>query len=206
MAMRADRIGLSAAIALHVLAVVALLSYEPARKALLSAAPLMVDLIAPPAPEQPKPVPPVELPRPKPVSKRPVVHKPVEAPLLAAPAEAPSPVVVAPPAPSPIEVPAPPAPAATVTQPIYDADYLENPAPLYPAVSRRNGEQGRVVLRVLVGPGGAAEQVQVLTSSGFPRLDDSAREAVRRWRFVPAKRGNEAVQAWVRIPIPFVLN
>jgi protein TonB len=204
--MRPDRIGLGAALALHVLAAVLLLSYEPARKALLAAAPIMVDLIKPPVAEPPKPQPPTELPKPKPVTKQ-VVQKPVEMPILAAPAEAPSPIVVAPQPPSPpVEVVAPPAPPVLVTQPIYNADYLENPSPYYPALSRRAGEQGRVILRVLVNASGTADDVQVRTSSGFPRLDDSARDTVRRWKFVPAKRGNEPVQAWVLIPISFRLE
>jgi protein TonB len=203
--MRADRIGLSAALALHGLAAVFLLSYEPARKALLSAAPIMVDLIAPLKTEPPKPLPPVEPPRPRPVAKQAVVPKPVELPVLTVPATAPSPAVVAPPPPAPVEVAAP-APAPLVTQPIYNADYLNNPAPAYPTLSRRSGEQGRVVLRVLVSAAGNAEEVQVFSSSGHPRLDDAARAAVRNWKFVPAKRGSEPVQAWVRIPIPFVLE
>jgi periplasmic protein TonB len=204
--MRVDRIGLSVTLALHMLAAAFLLSYEPARKALLAAAPIMVDLITPPAAEPPKPQPPTELPKPKPVTRH-VVQKPAELPILAAPAEAPSPVVVAPPPPAPpVEVVAPPAPPVLVTQPIYNADYLDNPAPAYPSLSRRGGEQGRVVLRVLVNVRGTTDEVQIRSSSGFPRLDDAARDAVRRWKFVPAKRGNEPVQAWVLIPVSFRLE
>jgi periplasmic protein TonB len=204
--MQANRIGLGVTLALHALAAVLVLSYEPARKALLAAAPIMVDLITPPAAEPPKPQPPTELPKPKPVTKQ-VVLRPVETPILAAPAEAPSPIVVAPQPPAPpVEVVAPPAPPALVTQPIYNADYLNNPAPYYPATSRRAGEQGKVILRVLVNVRGTADEVQVRTSSGSPRLDDAARDAVQRWKFVPAKRGSEPVQAWVLIPISFRLE
>jgi len=78
--------------------------------------------------------------------------------------------------------------------------------PPYPAASRRSGEQGRVLLRVLVGPGGRADQVEIRESSGHPRLDESARDTVRGWRFVPAKRGDEPVAAWVLIPISFRLD
>jgi protein TonB len=201
--------GAVAAIALHAAGVAALLSYEPARAALLAAVPVMVHFVTPPAPkveEPPKPR--IEPPKPRPVAKRP---KPVEPPpVLAAPAEvpSPSPIVVAPPpppppAPEPVAVAPPPLP---VTQPIFNADYLENPAPSYPQSSRRLGEQGRVILRVLVSPHGAADDVQVRTSSGYPRLDDSARQTVRRWKFVPAKRGDEPVSAWVLIPISFRLD
>jgi len=203
--LQANRIGLGVTLALHALALAFLLSYEPARKALLLAAPIMVDLISPPKAEQPKPLPPTEQPKPKPVMKS-VVQKPVELPVLAAPAQASSPMVVAPPPAPPVEAPAPPAPAPIVTQPVYNADYLNNPAPIYPSMSRRMGEQGRVVLRVLVSAQGSADEVQVFTSSGYARLDEAAREAVRRWKFVPARRGSEPVQAWVRIPIPFILR
>jgi protein TonB len=207
MSMRPERVGLSVTLALHVLAAVFLLSYEPARKALLAVAPIMVDLITPPVVEPPKPALPLEPPKPKPVArvKQPLpVPKPAPVPILAVPAEAPSPVVVAPPPPSPVEVAGASGPA--LTQPIYNADYLDNPPPAYPSMSRRAGEQGRVVLRVLVSAGGTADEVQVFTSSGFPRLDEAARDAVRRWKFVPAKRGSEPMQTWVRIPIPFVLR
>ena len=97
-------------------------------------------------------------------------------------------------------------PALPVTQPIFNADYLENPAPAYPPLSRRTGEQGRVTLRVLVNASGRADDAQVRASSGSARLDDSARSAGLQWKFVPAKRGDEPVPAWVLIPITFRLE
>ena len=202
--MRPERIGLSVALALHALAAAILLSYEPARKALLAAAPIMVDLILPPKVEPLKPQPPIELPKPRPVAK--TVQKPVDLPVLTVPAEAPSPVSAPPPPTQAVEVAAAAAPPAPLTQPIFNADYLNNPAPLYPPASRRFGEQGRGVLRVLVNVGGSADEVQLRTSSGFQRLDEAARDAVRRWKFVPAKRGAEPVPAWVLIPFSFRLE
>jgi protein TonB len=56
-------------------------------------------------------------------------------------------------------------------------------------MSRRLGEQGRVLVRVFVDTSGAAAQIELRESSGHPRLDDAAASAVRRWRFVPARRG-----------------
>jgi protein TonB len=213
--MQANRIGLGVTLALHALVLAALLSYEPARKALLAVAPIMVDLIVPPKFEEPKieplkPQPPTEVQKPKPMVRKPV-ERPIAPPIIAAPAEAPSPVVVAPPSPAPAPlgpVDAGPAGGGSggTTQPIFNADYLDNPAPIYPGSSRRQGEQGRVMLRVLVNVAGTADEVQVRTSSGFPRLDESARDTVRRWRFVPAKRGAEPVAAWVLIPISFRLE
>ncbi|HUQ25445.1 MAG TPA: energy transducer TonB [Burkholderiales bacterium] len=189
---------------MHVLIGTALLSYEPARSALLNAAPIMVSLITPSRPD-PKPV--EQPPKPKPVV-RPQPKPPEPLPLITAPVEAPSPLPVlvapAPPPPEPAPVAAVPEPA--MTAPIFAADYLDNPKPAYPALSRRVGEQGRVVLRVLVNPKGKADDVEVRSSSGHSRLDDAARDTVRRWRFVPAKRGDQPVPAWVLIPISFQLE
>lgn len=95
---------------------------------------------------------------------------------------------------------------ATVTQPRFDADYLNNPKPAYPSMSKRLGEEGQVLLRVLVGQEGGAEQIEVLRSSGFTRLDEAARAAVSKWRFVPAKVGGNATQAWVQVPVTFELR
>jgi protein TonB len=149
-------------------------------------------------------------PKPKPVEpQRPT---PALLPLptqLAAPAEspAPAPVAVAP-APTPVAPPAPmvAAPVAAPTQPRFDADYLDNPKPAYPAISRRLNEQGRVMLRVHVTADGSATEVQLHASSGSPRLDQSALDTVRRWKFVPARLGPEPVAAWVLVPIAFTLK
>jgi len=198
-------VGVAFAVALHAILGTALMSYEPARSALLAMAPIMVSLVAPPKPEA---KPPVEPPKPKPVV-RPQPKPPEPLPLVTAPIEAPSPspIVVPPPPPPPPE-PAPvvAAPPVAISAPIFAADYLDNPPPSYPMLSRRAGEQGRVVLRVLVNPGGRADDVEIRSSSGYLRLDEAARDTVRRWRFVPAKRGDEPVPAWVLIPISFRLE
>jgi protein TonB len=68
------------------------------------------------------------------------------------------------------------------------------------------GQQGKVLVRVFVSAAGAAEQVQLRSSSGFDLLDDAALDAVRRWRFVPARRAGEPVPAWVLVPITFTLQ
>lgn len=88
----------------------------------------------------------------------------------------------------------------------FTADYLHNPAPLYPPSSRRNGEEGRVLLRVRVSAAGQAEAVDIQHGSGFSRLDDAAREAVANWRFTPARRGAQAIDSTVIVPITFRLG
>lgn len=203
--MQANRAGLGITLALHSLAVLGLLSYAPARQALLAAAPIMVDLITPPMVEVKPPEPTTESPKPKPLAKT-APLPPEPAPMLAVPSEAPS-AITAPAAPRfPTPQPLAAAEPSPVTPPVFNADYLENPAPAYPALSRRLGEQGKVMLRVLVNAAGAADEVQVRSSSGHARLDEVARDTVRRWKFLPAKRGAETVPAWVLIPISFRLE
>jgi len=90
-----------------------------------------------------------------------------------------------------------------ITQPRFDADYLNNPAPVYPAQSRRLRERGEVRLRVLVSKDGLPVDVQVEHSCGYSRLDQAALAAVRKWKFQPAQRGGASVDAWVIVPIEF---
>lgn len=166
---------------------------------------LMVDIIRPAAPTPP---PEIVKPRPRPVESKPQPRPqpaPTPTPVLAMPAESPAPAVEAAVVKAPPPPPAPPAPV-TVSQPRFDADYLSNPAPAYPAISRRLGEEGKVVLRVQVEPAGHPSQVELKSSSGSPRLDQAALDAVRRWKFIPARRGDEAVAAWVLVPVVFNLK
>ncbi|MGZ4981980.1 MAG: TonB family protein [Methylobacter sp.] len=90
--------------------------------------------------------------------------------------------------------------------PSFNAAYLNNPAPTYPSISRRLGEQGLVSLRVQVTVDGAACSVELQTSSGSSRLDQAALEAVKKWQFVPAKRGDQPVSASVVVPIRFSIE
>jgi len=113
---------------------------------------------------------------------------------VATPAAQPEPTVVASHAP------------VAVTTARFDAAYLHNPEPKYPPLSRRLGEEGKVLLKVRVSPNGQPTVVELERSSSFERLDEAARQTVARWRFVPAKRGDEAVEASVIVPIVFRLE
>jgi protein TonB len=207
-------------VALHGLVLFALLQLAPVRSALTAMAPIMVSMITPP----PKPKPEV-LPKPLPAKPRVERPRPIPRPAITtAQSEAPAREVAPPPPPAPLPpmdalppppVVAPPAPApapvgvappAPVVPPRFNADYLNNPPPAYPPMSRRIGEEGKVILRVLVNERGLPDEVQLRTSSGFPRLDTAALETVRQWKFVPARRGDTPVSAWVLVPISFSLR
>ncbi len=206
--------GVALVVILHLLVIAALLAAAPARRAVERTAPVVVRLIAAQVD-----APPTQPPKPRPVDARPRSSRPVAAPQVPIPEvavahEAPAIAVAAAPpqpiAPTPSPVIAPPAPVAAapapVTPPDFSAAYLDNPPPHYPLVARRAGEQGRVLLRVLVTPAGAPESVELKASSGSQRLDHAAIETVKRWRFVPARRGTEPVAAWVLVPIQFTLD
>lgn len=103
---------------------------------------------------------------------------------------------------------APKADASTgkITPPVFNAAYLRNPEPVYPVSARRRGEQGTVMLKVLVTREGTAASVSVDKTSGFAVLDQAALEAVRKWRFAPARHGAEPVESAVLVPIVFRLE
>lgn len=189
--------------------------------------PLMVEVLTAEAATPPKPrAPDITPPKPKPVARREQASRTPDVPVLAAKPATPEPsandVRAVPPAPlPPINTPPAPAAAAPVahvapalnpainpvaTAPRFDADYLDNPRPAYPPISRHEREQGTVKLNVYVEASGLAGKVELASSSGHDRLDKAAMATVRRWRFTPARRGAEAVADWVIVPIVFSLK
>lgn len=95
---------------------------------------------------------------------------------------------------------------AALVEPVFNAAYLHNTPPAYPDTARREGVEGRVLLEIDVTPQGRAGDVTVQHSSGSPVLDNAAREAVKNWRFVPARRGDEMLESKVTVPIEFKLE
>jgi protein TonB len=174
---------------------------------------VLSEFISPPAPKSEQPQPPA----PKAPAPQPQKRQALPAPLpMATPAPAPAPA-----APAGVSTPQPPAPAmaAAVSTappgppapprlelPSSDAAYLNNPKPPYPVLSKRMGEQGKVVVRVLIGVDGTAQQAEIRTSSGYDRLDQAALTTVLKWRYVPGKRGGVAEAMWFNVPINFVLE
>jgi periplasmic protein TonB len=78
--------------------------------------------------------------------------------------------------------------------------------PSYPTSARRAGIQGTTLLGVFVGADGRVGEVVVRESAGHSDLDAAAAEAVKRWRFEPARRGSEPVAMWVLLPVEFRLR
>jgi protein TonB len=190
--------------------------------------PLEVMIVRPaiPAPMKPRaaPKPPPPVAKPTPVVRQETQRKPAPTPLpekklLVLPEPAPSAPSVfsvpqasvepAPPAPSaaaPAPAPAAPAREVASTPPSFNAAYLRNAPPRYPLIARRNGVEGTVRLKVFVSKDGRPTQVQLEQSSGSSALDNAALEAVRGWQFVPAHRGQDAIESWVLVPVVFKLE
>ncbi|UCU92143.1 energy transducer TonB [Hydrogenophaga taeniospiralis] len=177
---------------------------------------VMAEFIELPQP-QVTPTPPPPQPQPEPVPKR--VTPPVPRP-------APQPVAIADPTPSPtaatgitepqppapppqtpmvVAEPAPPAPPK-IELPSSSADYLNNAPPPYPPLSKRLGEQGKVIVRAFIEVNGTASKAEIRTSSGYERLDQTALQTVLKWRYIPGKRAGVPEAMWFNIPINFVLE
>lgn len=105
-----------------------------------------------------------------------------------------------------------PAPAAHASggsgfsPPGFGASYLDNPKPGYPLMARRRGLEGTVRLDVRVSAEGIPTSVKLKESAGHDSLDEAAITAVWHWRFVPARRGGETVEASVIVPVRFRLG
>ncbi|MBQ4767214.1 TonB family protein [Pectobacterium versatile] len=156
--------------------------------------------LLPPVPEKKEPEK-----KPEPTPKKVAVKKNPPAPTPKPQAEAAS--ATAPITPAPVAQKAVAQPVdAPLTPPLANADYLHNPAPSYPDVAISRGYEGTVLLNVQVRADGKVQTIQIHQSSGYPSLDDAARDTVRRWSFVPARRGSQPVSGWVVVPVDFSLN
>jgi protein TonB len=190
--------------------------------------PVPPQAVAEPLVQPEPPAPPPPQPRPEPVAELPPPPAPVPESVAPAPPAPAAPVapsepahsaaVVAPPSaptvppgpqPATGTVPAaasPAGPAGPPTPPRHDAAYLDNPKPAYPLSARQRRLEGTVRLRVFVNATGTVDEVHLHQTSGSPALDRSALDAVKQWRFVPARKGERAVPAWVIVPIVFTLK
>lgn len=209
--------GLAVAVALHVAVLYGLMQHRliPMPQ---EAATLFVNFIQtqPPKPEPPKPKPPeppkpVKLEQPKP--PEPHRHLVVEAPAAPTDYVMPPPPPPTPPKPEPVvdAPPAPPPPPPKPAGPIQLSGDLSvacptRTPPAYPALSRRLGEEGKVVLRVELETDGRVDSARVSASSGFKRLDEAALAAVRSWRCNPPMRDGQAVRAVATQPFQFNLE
>ena len=159
----------------------------------------------PPKPEPVKPEPPKvveqrpEPPKPDPPKSAPPAPEALPKP---APAPAPPPEAVAKPAPPPA-----PAPSAAKSSSGSSAQYVGSCEAPYPTMSKRMNEKGTVVVKVLVKSDGTAGDVELKSSSGYPRLDQAWLEAIKTCRFTPSTGSDgKPIDEWFSAPHTFRLN
>ncbi|EGJ09007.1 energy transducer TonB [Rubrivivax benzoatilyticus] len=184
------------------------LEFGVLERAVASAAPLVVQIVAPVAPREPQPEPLIPRPAntPPPLATVPVPEVAIqrEAPaetirVAAAPAEPVAPPPAAAPAPAPVTPSIRQVPASALR-------YLAEPPVAVPLASRRLRESGTVVLRVVVDVHGHPRSVTLRRSSGFPRLDEQALGAMRQARFVPCTDNGRPVECESDAPIVYELQ
>jgi periplasmic protein TonB len=181
---------------------------------------IRVDWLALPAPVATPPPAKAAAPRPQPPATRPVIASTaVTAPVTAQAPEAviaPDPVPAAPPvvaatalassSPSPVAAAPLQAPAAPRLIPASAVMYRVPPAQVYPLASRRLGEQGTVLLQLVVDTQGLPQSITLHRSSGHARLDEQALQAMRAARFQPHTQ-NGVATAWMAIaPLRYELE
>jgi protein TonB len=154
----------------------------------------------PPAADTPPPPPPQV------VAPKPIVQTPVPEPVIAT-TPVPMPVT---PQPVAVTAPAPPVPVAVAPSVVRASDLgtrmVAGKPPRYPIESRRKHEEGTVVLALTLGVDGRVESINVSRSSGFARLDDAARDAVKGWRWEPTMVNGTPARVMGVVEIPFVLK
>lgn len=149
--------------------------------------------------EPPPPPPAIETPPPYVPPPDIVVDVPVEAPVNSTALV--TTAVKPPPAPPPVVA------AGVKKAPEIDPKFKRRFQPEYPPTSRRLGEEGSVILQVLVGADGKVQDAKVQKTSGFPRLDEAAiKHALRAWRFTPGTEDGKPVTVWHSIKVTFKIE
>jgi protein TonB len=193
---------------IHAVAIIAIMQVRQHIIARKEASLTVVNLSPPPPPpaaEEPPPPSQPEIVAPPPLVRvpQPPVQQIVTTPV---PSPVPTPLIAAP---TPIAASAPAAvsaPPSTVQSSDLSTRMLSGKPPRYPVESRRKREQGTVLLSLTLGLDGKVSVINIAKSSGFVRLDDAARDAVRSWRWAPTVRDGQAVMVRGLVEIPFMLQ
>jgi protein TonB len=182
-------IGIGVVALLHIAIIYALVNALAHRSITMSHAPIETKIITETPPERAEPPPPP----PQFAPSLPAFIPPPEVNI-----ERPPPVQST--APTAVTTVRPPEPAPPATQPVSIApkiDLQHSREPEYPPQSRRLGEQGSVVLQVLVDVDGKVIDSKLVQSSGFDRLDQAALDGVKTsYRFVPGTVDGKPAPMW----------
>lgn len=227
---RSTWLSVAVVLALHAAGLYAIATWTPRSEWLTLWKPVEIKLIQEEAPKPPEVVPieePPPPPKPQVVERKleplPVISQPKVEEMPVVP-EPPAPVITAAPsAPAAVEAPTfvvppqpeapspPPAPRVQAAAPpaprtVARVEFIRAPDPAYPMMSRRLGEQGKVMVRALVDEQGHAVDVAIQLSSGKPRLDEAAKKAVMGALFKPYREEGRPEQVYVIVPVIFKME
>jgi protein TonB len=145
--------------------------------------------------ELPPPPPPVDL------KERPPIQVVAPEVSITIPVET-APITVAKPPPPPPPVVVRPPPPGTPVQVTFRPD-ISN---YYPEAARREGQEGRAIIKICVNQLGKIDNAEVATSSGFPELDEAAIKVAKAYRFKPATSEGKPVSSCPTLPVKFELH
>ena len=188
-------IGIAFIVTLHLVLIYALVNSLARRNVELAHAPIETKIIteAPPAIVVPPPPPPQFVPPPPAFVPPPEVNVATPPPVSSS-------------APTAITIAKPPASAAPA-EVAPKVDMAHSSQPPYPPQSRQLGEQGSVILKVLVDVDGRVLDSQLVQSSGYPRLDQAALAGVKsNYRFTPGTVDGKAQQMWYTLKFNWKLQ
>ncbi len=163
----------------------------------------------------PKPPPPPDVkPRPQPDAKTPPIDKifvPLQPPVPITPVDPIGTTGVLPPPQPPTPpgtgevgtIPQPSRPLPVLTDAGIDQRYAGAFQPPYPPSEIRAGNEGRVVVRVLIGTDGRVEQVEKISATSDAFFAAAERQALTKWRFRPATRDGVPVEQWKQMSLRF---
>lgn len=97
-------------------------------------------------------------------------------------------------------------PAPVVVDAVVDPRYAANYQPEYPSSERRLGNEGRVVVKVLIGTDGRVKQVEMVSSPSSSFFEATRRRALEKWRFKPGTRDGVPMETWKTMAVRFVMT
>jgi protein TonB len=168
------------------------------------------------------PIDPVPPPDPQPIDKKVLVKTPTQPPITV-----PDPIVktdsdpiirttpdippVQPDIAKPVEVGPPvavdpPKPVPALVGAKRDPRYADAFQPNYPASELRAQRDGRVAVRVLVGPDGRVKAVEQVSATSAAFFEATKQQALAKWRFKPATRGGVAEESWMTLSVTFQIK
>ncbi|APG61850.1 hypothetical protein LPB140_02300 [Sphingorhabdus lutea] len=87
-----------------------------------------------------------------------------------------------------------------------DPKYASRFQPEYPGRLIRLGIEGSATISVLIGTDGRVKIANIVSATHVEFGRAAREQALKSWRFIPARRGDIIVEEWMILPVNFILN